>query len=315
MVASILVCHRSYLINAAVSHSQCITNSVCDLYQCSDVCMRQMFEEAEETEAMNEWIIGLTKRSYRYRILSPVICLLSPSYLARQKYTLSHTAGVCMNVEPLQIILLFNFFVLHLDRLLLFVRALVVLLLCMQFRKGSSAVFCVIVAVDARQGTAFDTECTWVYANTTWSLIQARAVPVMRSHAHTNTCTLSSLCPTLDALTTIKRKDAKCFSPCFLLCEFAVSMWRKERASARTHTYTYIQLRARNTLGCWIMRVDRAELSLHITIILSSSQLPQHLPWRCDISILLEFNLSPPNKTIAYRPFPNWPSPILITWN
>ena len=50
------------------------------------------------------------------------------------------------------------------------------------------------------------------------------------------------------------------------------------------------------------------ELSLHITIMLSFSQLPQHLPWRCDISILLEFNLGPLNKTVAYRPFPNWPS-------
>lgn len=124
------MCLWSYLISAAVSHSQCITNSVCDLYQCSDVCMRQMFQEAEETEAMNEWIIGLTKRSYRYGILSPVICLLSLPYLARQKYTLSQAAGVHMNVEPLQIILLFSFFVLHLDGLLRFVRTLVISLLC-----------------------------------------------------------------------------------------------------------------------------------------------------------------------------------------
>lgn len=33
--------------------------------------------EAEATEAMNEWITGLMKRTDRYRILSPVICLLS----------------------------------------------------------------------------------------------------------------------------------------------------------------------------------------------------------------------------------------------
>lgn len=59
------------------------------------------------------------KRSYRYRILSPVICLLSLSYLARQKYTLSPTARVCLNVESLQIVLLFHFVVLHSDRLLL----------------------------------------------------------------------------------------------------------------------------------------------------------------------------------------------------
>jgi len=129
MVASILVSHWSYLISAGVSHSQRITNSVCDLYQCSDVCMRQMFQEAEETQAMNEWIIGLTKRSYRYRILSPVICLLSLAYLARQKYTLSQTTGVCVDVKPLQISLLFNFFVLDLDRLLLFLGFLVILLL------------------------------------------------------------------------------------------------------------------------------------------------------------------------------------------
>lgn len=116
MAASILARPRSYLIRAAVSHSQRITNSDCDLYQRSDVCMRQMLEEAEETQAMNEWIIGLMKRSYRYRILSPVICLLSLSYLARQKYTLSQTAGVCMNVQPLGILLLFCFFVSRPDR-------------------------------------------------------------------------------------------------------------------------------------------------------------------------------------------------------
>lgn len=43
------------------------------------------------------------------------------------------------------------------------------------------------------------------------------------------------------------------------------------------HLHALSQLGARNTLVCWIMRVDRAELSLHITIILSFSQLPQHL--------------------------------------
>lgn len=57
--------------------------------------MRQMFQEAEETEAMNEWIIGLTKRSYRYRILSPVICLLSLPYLAPTKiYLISDCWGL-----------------------------------------------------------------------------------------------------------------------------------------------------------------------------------------------------------------------------
>lgn len=116
MAASILARPRSYLIRAVVSHSQRITNSDCDLYQRSDVCMRQMLEEAEETQAVNEWIIGLMKRSYRYRILSPVICLLSLPYLARQKYSLSQTAGVCMNVQPLGILLLFCSFVSRPDR-------------------------------------------------------------------------------------------------------------------------------------------------------------------------------------------------------
>lgn len=78
-------------------------------------------------------------------------------------------------------------------------------------------------------------------------------------------------------------------------------MWDTAKA---TCTYTSIQLKARYRLGCWIMRLDRAELSLYITIILPSSQLSQHPLWRCDISILLEFNLALLNKTIAYRPFP-----------
>ena len=44
---------------------------------------------------MNYW-----NGSYRYGILSTVICLLSIPYLARQKYTLSQTAWNCVNVEP-----------------------------------------------------------------------------------------------------------------------------------------------------------------------------------------------------------------------
>ena len=98
-----------------------------------------------------------------------------------------------------------------------------------------------------------------------------------------------------------------CF-PVFLVLRIC-SEFEERGKGVCAHT----QLRARNTLGCWIMRVDRAELSLHITIILSSSQLPQHPPWRCDISILLEFNPALLNRTVAYRPFPNTPSPILIT--
>lgn len=251
MVASILVCHRSYLISAAVSHSQCITNSVCDLYQCSDVCMRQMFQEAEETEAMNEWIIGLTKRSYRYRILSPVICLLSLPYLARQKYTLSRTAGVCMNVEPLQIILLFNFFVLHLDRLLLFVGAVVILLLgCSSAcNSGWDLLFCFVslllsVEVRGEWGTTFDTECTWVNANTTWSPIQTHTGTLTQGHTlhfathrRKHTSTMSSLCPSWGVLTTIKCKDAKCFFP-HVSC-FANLQWVCGERKGHLHTHTY----------------------------------------------------------------------------
>lgn len=63
---------------------------------------------------------------------------------------------------------------------------------------------------------------------------------------------------------------------------FAASACEKGKGQPRAHAlalaHTRTQLRARNTLGRWIMRVDRAELSLHITIILSFSQLPQHLP-------------------------------------
>lgn len=220
MAASILVCHQSYLISAAVSHSQCITNSVCDLYQCSDVCMRQMFQEGEETEAMNEWIIGLPKRSYRYRILSPVICLLSLPYLARQKYTLSQTAGVCMNVEPLQIILLFNFFVLHLDRLLLFV---ILLLGCSSACNSEwDLLYCFVslllsVEVRGAWGNTFDSECTWVYANTTWSQVQTHTDTLMQGHIlHFATHIHRVLpVPQFERLDNNKTQRCQMFSPMF----------------------------------------------------------------------------------------------------
>ena len=183
----------------------------------------------------------------------------------------------------------------------------------------SSALFCVTVAVARRRWG----ECgelllilgvlEFLHTQHNHQTRTCKATPFYFA-AHINTCSeyvYTNCC----ALTTIKRKYAKCFSPCFLFCEFAVSVCGERKGHPHTHAHLHIQLRARNTLGCWIMRVDRAELSLHITIILSFSQLQQHLPWRCDISILLEFNLGPLNKTVAYRPFPNWPSPILITWN
>lgn len=307
-----------------MSHSQRITNSVCDLYQCSDVCMRHMF--TEETEAMNEWIIGLTKRSYRYRILSPVICLLSLSYLARQKYTLSHPAGVCMNVEPLQIILLFHFFVLHLDLLLLCV--VTPRLGCSSAcnsGQDSSALFschgCCRRCGDCRE--LLLTPSVFESMQTQYDEANKNKNTLVQSHSHYSpkrTCTVTSLCPGLSALTTIKQQWCQMYPHVSSLENLQwVCAERKghvdTHAHTRTHTRSHIQLQARNTLGCWIMRVDRAELSLHITIILSFSQLPQHLPWRCDISILLEFNLGPLNKAVACRPFPNGPSPILITWN
>lgn len=255
MAASILVCHRSYLISAAVSHSQCITNSVCDLYQRGDVCMRQMFQEAEETEAMNEWIIGLTKRSYRYRILSPVICLLSLPYLARQKYTLSRTAGVCMNVEPLQIILLFNFFVLHLDRLLLFVGAVVISLLgcssACNSGTDSSALFCVTACC-----------CRWRWRESGELLLILRALEFMQTqydhpskHTHThnhthmqghtllmphtqiNTHTVSAVCPNLGALTTIKMQRCQMCFPMFPVLRICSECVEKGKGIC-THTHT-----------------------------------------------------------------------------
>lgn len=243
------------------------------------------------------------KRSYRYRILSPVICLLSLSYLARQKYTLSPTARVCLNVESLQIVLLFHFVVLHSDRLLL------LLLFCCCAAPprvtGRDLLLC-FAAVRGAEGELL--------------LIPSELNFMQAKHNRRSEHELtrdSLLQPAWHPPYPPPAQDAKCFYPCLVLGEFAVSVCRKERASALTHSHVHacIQLRARNTLGCRIMRVDKAELSLHITIILSFSQLPQHLPWRCDISILLEFNLGPLNKTIAYRLFPNWPSPILITWN
>lgn len=87
-IATLILAYSS----TAVHHSWCITNSVCDVYQCDDVCMRQMFQEAEATEAMNGWITGLLKRSYRYRILSPVICLLS---LPLSQQTKIHLISCC----------------------------------------------------------------------------------------------------------------------------------------------------------------------------------------------------------------------------
>lgn len=170
---------------------------------------------------------------------------------------------------------------------------------------GSSAVFC---CCQGRRGACRELLLILSVLN----FMQAK-----HNRQSEHTLRASRWLPPTRPKTPTPTEDAKCFYPCLVLCEFAASVCRKERASAvaHLHIHTCIQLRARNTLGCWIMRVDKAELSLHITIILSFSQLPQHLPWRCDISILLEFNLGPLNKTVAYRLFPNWPSPILITWN
>lgn len=97
---------------------------------------------------------------------------------------------------------------------------------------GSSAAFCHRWR-RWRQGD----ECTWVYANTTWSHIQTHVVTLMRSHAYT--CSYKHMCPTLGALTTTKHRDAKYFSPCFPLREFAVSVRRKQRASVHTHLHTH----------------------------------------------------------------------------
>lgn len=159
--------------------------------------------------------------------------------------------------------------------------------------------------------TTFDTECTWVYANTTRTETHWRwATPFILTHKHKHTCTPRA--PIWAPWQQYKKQRCQMCFPVFPVLRICSACVEKGKGSC---AHTHIQLQARNTLGCWIMRVDRAELSLHITIILSFSQLPQHLPWRCDISILLEFNLGPLNKTIAYRPFPNGPSPILITWN
>lgn len=102
------------------------------------------------------------KRSYRYRILSPVICLLSFSYLARQKHSLSQPAGVCVNVEPLQIVFLFGFFVLHPDRLV-FVGSLILLCRCVTALLVKDCVDSLRVLVRARRRggeASFDSECS-----------------------------------------------------------------------------------------------------------------------------------------------------------
>lgn len=203
---------------------------------------------------------------------------------------------------------------LHLYGLLLFVGAVVVLLLCCSSSCNAGwdlrlGFFCHWRWGEC-EGTTFDTERTWVYANTTWSPIQTHMNTLTLGHTHINTHVLPV--PQFRRLDDNKKK-AKMANVFPRVSCFVNLQWVCGENGSWAHTHT--QLQARNTLGCWIMRVDRAELSLHITIILSFSQLPQHLPWRCDISILLEFNLGPLNKTIAYRPFPNGPSPILITWN
>lgn len=141
-----------------------------------------------------------------------------------------------------------------------------------------------------------------------------RRTPFVLSHKHEHTCPPRALIWAPWRQYNKQRCQVRFLMfPVLRICSECVE--KGKGSCVHTHKHAHIQLQARNTLGCWIMRVDRAELSLHITIILSFSQLPQHLPWRCDISILLEFNLGPLNKTIAYRPFPNGPSPILITWN
>lgn len=51
-----------------------------------------------------------------------------------------------------------------------------------------------------------------------------------------------------------------------------------ERVRKGKGSYAHAHAAAASQKYTGIMRADRAELSLHITIILSFAQLPQHLP-------------------------------------